>query len=64
MTTNGSGRYSARVHQAQGMVAAQAICSMDQAIALMKDTAAATEMTLEHVAKEVLGRRARFDRPT
>lgn len=62
MTTNGSG-FSAQVGHAQGMVAAQASCSMDAALALMQNTADATDETLDSIAAEVLNRRVRFDPP-
>jgi AmiR/NasT family two-component response regulator len=53
--------YHPRVYQAQGMVAVQAGCSLDEALALMRNTAEAVEETLERVADEVVNRNVRFD---
>ena len=53
-------QHTARVYQAQGMVAAQAGCTLDTAMALMSSTAAATDETLEHIADEVLNRNVSF----
>jgi len=49
------------IYHAQGMVSVQAGCSMDAALALMQNTADATDATLEEVAEEVVARRVRFD---
>lgn len=58
---NGSGtEYSARVHEAEGMVSAQAACSFDDAIVLMKDRAATEGQTLDQIADAVLERSIRF----
>lgn len=57
--------HSSVVHQAQGMVAVQADCTMDQALALMRDTAAAAaEVTLAELAAAVLDGGVTFDPPT
>ena len=56
--------HTARVYQAQGMVAVQAGCSIEAALAMMQDTADATEVTLEELADEIVERNVRFDRPT
>jgi AmiR/NasT family two-component response regulator len=62
MNENGTGtEYTYRVHQAQGVVAVQAGCSMSDALALMKNTAQATGETLESIAAEVLNHAVRFD---
>ena len=53
--------HDAAVHQAQRMVAAQVGRSMEQALALMINTADAAEVTLELLAAEVIDRRVRFD---
>ena len=52
------------VYQAQGMVAAQAGCSLDRALALMIDTAEATDETLQQIADEVVAMRVSFRVPT
>ena len=47
------------------MVAVQADCTMDQALALMRDTAAAAaEVTLAELAAAVLDGGVTFDPPT
>lgn len=62
MSGNGSDmEHHARVYQAQGIVSVQAKCSKSEALALMQNTADATEETLEVVATEVLNGTARFD---
>ena len=53
-------QHTARVYQAQGMVAVQAGCTLDAALALMTSTAAATDETLEHIADEVVNRNVSF----
>jgi len=46
---------------ARAMVSEQAHCSLDQALALMKDCANATDESLTRVAAEVLSGNVRFD---
>jgi ANTAR domain len=53
-------RVGIRVAQASGMVAAQADCSPDTALRLMKERAEATGVSLSDIAVAVLERRARF----
>jgi len=55
--------YSARVHQAIGMVAAQAECSVGTALALIIEHAAPCGCTVEQMARAVVERRVRFDGP-
>jgi len=43
------------------MVSVQASCSMADALALMQNTAAATEETIDFIANEVLHNNLRFD---
>jgi AmiR/NasT family two-component response regulator len=57
---NGSGP-RARVAQAQGMVSVQADCTLDAALALLRNTARATDETLEYIAGEVVHRHVRFE---
>ena len=45
------------------MVSTQANCTSEAALALMRDTAAAADTTLEQVAQEVVAGRVRFDPP-
>jgi hypothetical protein len=52
---------SGLVVQAQVMVATQLGTSLAEAVQVMKDTAAATDTTLEEVADEVVSGRVRFD---
>lgn len=54
------GRFNARLNQAQGMVAAQAECSMPAAMLMMSDRATVTGLTLDEIADGVLGRTIRF----
>jgi ANTAR domain len=49
-----------RVAQASGMVSAQAECSPDTALRLMKEHAEATDISLTDIAVAVLERRTRF----
>jgi AmiR/NasT family two-component response regulator len=51
---------SAAVSQASGMVSVQAECSVDQALALMKDRAIVHGETLEDIAAAVVAREIRF----
>ena len=62
MTGNGA-IPSARVLQAQGMVSVQADCTMDEAARLIRETAQATDQTVERVADRILARRLWFDPP-
>jgi hypothetical protein len=57
---NGSG-HSAEVGQAQGMVAAQVDCSLDEALVLMNARARTSHLSLEEVAAEVRDHLIRFD---
>ena len=54
------GRVGIRVAQASGMVAAQAGCSPDTALGLMRERAEATNISLNDIAVAVLERRTRF----
>ena len=60
MTENGStGRYSAKVLQASGMVAVQASCTPAHALTLMQDLITAKGCcTLDEYAKAIIERRA------
>jgi AmiR/NasT family two-component response regulator len=49
-----------RIAQAQGVVSVQADCSMDEALALMKDRAVSTHATLVEIADSVIDRLTRF----
>lgn len=53
--------YSATVHQASGMVAVQAMCTIADAVELMKGRAAETGGTLDEIAEGVIERAIRFD---
>ncbi len=58
---NGSGfAHSVKVTQASGMVSVQAGCSVDEALALMRDRATVRGQTLDQIAEGVLDRRIRF----
>jgi hypothetical protein len=46
--------FSARVHQAQGMVSVQADCAMDEALRRIKERATRLGLTLEDTASDVL----------
>jgi len=48
------------VDQAQGMVAVQAHCTVDEALALMKDRAAVQHQALDEIADDVVDRAIRF----
>ena len=50
-----------RVARAQRMVSEQASCSVDQALALMENTAVAADTTLDQLATEILDGKVRFD---
>lgn len=63
MSTNGQGLPTV-VYQAQGMVSVQATCSMSEALALMQNTADATDETLESVAAEVVAHAVTFTPPS
>jgi AmiR/NasT family two-component response regulator len=54
----GTGR---QIAQAQEMVSAQAQCGLAAALALMRDTARATEETLENIAARVVDGKLRFE---
>jgi hypothetical protein len=51
----------ARIAQAQGMVSVQANCTLDAALALLRNTARATDETVDHIAGEVVQRHVRFE---
>jgi hypothetical protein len=51
----------ARIAQAQGMVSVQADCTLDAALALLRNTARATDETVDHIAGEVVQRHVRFE---
>ena len=53
--------YRLRVHQATGMVAAQAKCDVAEALARIVDHAAASDTTVDDVADRVIERQLRFD---
>ena len=53
--------YGLRVHQATGMVAVQASCSIPEAFALIRDQAIDDGCSIERTAHEVIERRLRFD---
>jgi AmiR/NasT family two-component response regulator len=52
---------SGQVRSAQGMVAAQMGCTVEEALRLMAAHADTTDMTLEELAAAVVERRIRFD---
>jgi hypothetical protein len=54
-------RRNRHVTNAQGMVAGQMDCTLDEALQLMKARAHATNLSLEEVAIAVIERRIRFD---
>jgi len=51
---------SDRVYQAQGMVALQANCTVDEALTKMAEEAQASHMSVEAIATAVVERRMRF----
>ena len=53
-------QHSAAVNQATGMVAVQAACSLDEALALMQDRATVQGSTLDEIAGAVIDRSIRF----
>jgi AmiR/NasT family two-component response regulator len=58
---NGSGfAHGVKVTQASGMVSVQAACSVDEALALMRDRATVQRQTMDQIAEAVLDRRIRF----
>ena len=59
VSTNG-GSYGLRVHQATGMVAAQAHCAVTAALDLLVAYAAQHECTVDQTASDVIDRRLRF----
>ena len=56
--------HSDRVYQAQGMVALQADCTIDEALAKMTEEAKASHMSLEAIATAVVELRMRFGTPS
>ena len=55
--------FSARVRQAQEMVAESAKCSLDDALELMTGAADLTDESLEQIADEILSGRVHFSPP-
>ena len=53
-------KFTARLRQAQGMVAVQACCRVDHALVLMTDRATITGLTLDEIATAVHDRMIRF----
>jgi len=53
--------HSADVYRARRMVCTQAGCSPERALALMHDTADASDVTLEELAALIIDRAVRFD---
>jgi len=51
------------VYQASGMVSEQADCTIEEALAMMKERAAVLGQTIEQVATAVVLRKARFGEP-
>jgi AmiR/NasT family two-component response regulator len=51
---------SDRVAQASGMVSVQAECSVDEALAMIKERAQTIDLTAEEVAESVVDRQFRF----
>jgi hypothetical protein len=56
-----NGYQSSRVHQATGMVAAQASVGTVEALVLLKAKAVELDETLEHTALDVIDGALRFD---
>ena len=54
-------RLTALVAQAQGMVSAQAGCSLAEALGMLKERATVGGQALDEVSKAVLVREIRFD---
>jgi len=54
--------YPLLVHEARRIVSAQAHCSFADALVIMYDTARATDITLEELAREIVSHRVRFDK--
>jgi len=52
--------HGARVYQAQGMISAQANCSVEEALGMMVERAQAMVTTVEVIAAGVLDRTIRF----
>lgn len=64
MSTNEFAKdFSARVRQAQELVAESAKCSLDDALELMTDSADLTDESLEQLADEILSGRVQFGPP-
>jgi hypothetical protein len=59
--TDDEPQQSAIVYQACGMVSEQAHCTIDDALAKMKERAAAVGQTVEQVATAVVLRKTRFE---
>ncbi len=52
--------FNARLSQAQGMVAVQAKCSVDEAMLMISDRATVEGVTMDEIATGVLERTIRF----
>jgi AmiR/NasT family two-component response regulator len=52
--------HTARVYQASGMVSVQADCSIDDALALMREHATSSHRSLDDVAQQIVERRIRL----
>ena len=61
MAGNGDSCLSAMIHQASGMVAAQAGCTPDEALTLMIELALEVRRTLDEVAAAIIDGSVRFD---
>lgn len=59
----GNGRLSIKFHQASGMVAAQADCTISDAVVLMEQRALADGQSVEQVAQDVLRGKTQFGPP-
>ena len=61
MSSDAAFSRSGQVRSAQGMVAAQVGCTLEEALRLIAARADATDLTLDEVAVAVIERRIRFD---
>jgi hypothetical protein len=59
--TNGGNEYGSRVHQATGMVSAQARCNLGEALDRLIERADATGKSLDEIAMAVINRVIRFE---
>ena len=53
--------YTVSVHQASGMVAVQAMCTIAEAVQLMMGRSVRESHTLDEIASAVIARTVRFD---